>query len=177
MGQNLVQITQGRILERATEALFCISIMALVGCVWGDRLKAKRVRGIILGKSKAAECIFDVEPIVASAIVWGCESVCVLWMQSMWALGCVFDVKVKSLIVFSLSPRKWQGCIVIPLSFPAPWRPQLCHSSAWENGSANQSGLHYTVPPFQTCSFLLCHFSITKFELFVIGDHGSWLVW
>lgn len=69
MGQNLVQITQGRILERATEALFCISIMALVGCVRGDRLKAKRVRGIISGKSKAAECIFDVEPIVASAIV------------------------------------------------------------------------------------------------------------
>ncbi len=77
VGQNLVQITQGRILERATEGLFCISIMAFVGCVWGDRLKAKRVRGIISGKSKAAECIFDVEPIVASAIVWGCESVCV----------------------------------------------------------------------------------------------------
>ncbi len=111
------------------------------------------------------------------ACVCVCVCVCALWMQSMWALGCVFDVKVKSLIVFSLSPRKWQGYIVIPLSFPAPWRPQLCHSSARENSSVNQSGLHYAVPPSQTCSFLLCHFSITKFELFVIGDHGSWLVW
>jgi len=46
--QNLVQITHGRILEEATEALFCISIMALVGCV-RCQIKGKESQGYNIG--------------------------------------------------------------------------------------------------------------------------------